>query len=53
VTTAIVFSILGACAARLSGWLSRRPRVTTGLNLGAGATFIASGFSILVLGNRR
>jgi threonine/homoserine/homoserine lactone efflux protein len=53
VTTAIVFSILGACAARLSVWLARRPRVTTGLNLGAGATFIASGFSILVLGNRR
>jgi threonine/homoserine/homoserine lactone efflux protein len=30
-----------------------RPRATTWLNFGAGATFIASGISILALGNRR
>lgn len=53
VLTAVVFSVLGAYAARLSGWLARRPRVTTGLNLGAGATFIAAGISILALGQRR
>jgi threonine/homoserine/homoserine lactone efflux protein len=51
--TAVIFSVLGCQAAKLSGWLARRPRVTTWLNLGAGATFIASGISILALGNRR
>ena len=53
VLTAVIFSVLGSCAARLSGWLERRPKATTWLNFGAGATFIASGISILALGNRR
>lgn len=53
VLTAVIFSVLGSYAARLSGWLARRPKVTSGLNLGAGAVFIASGISILALGNRR
>lgn len=53
VLTAIIFSVLGSYAAKLSGWLERRPRATTWLNFGAGATFIASGISILALGNRR
>ena len=53
VLTAVIFSILGAYAARLSGWLARRPRATAWLNYGAGATFIASGLSILALGQRR
>lgn len=53
VLTAVIFSILGAFASRLSGWLARRPRATVWLNRGAGATFIASGLSILALGNRR
>ncbi len=53
VLTAVIFSVLGASAARLSGWLARRPRATTWLNYGAGATFIASGLSILALGQRR
>ncbi|WP_326535872.1 LysE family translocator [Pseudorhodoferax sp.] len=51
--TAVIFSLLGASAARLSGWLARRPRATAWLNIGAGATFIASGLSILALGQRR
>ncbi|WP_218510671.1 LysE family translocator [Variovorax sp. dw_308] len=53
VVTAIIFSVLGSYAARLSGWLERRPKATSWLNFGAGATFVASGVSILVLGNRR
>ena len=53
VLTAIVFSVLGSYASGLSGWLARRPRATTWLNVGAGATFVASGISILALGNRR
>ena len=51
--TALIFSVLGCYAARLSGWLERRPRATAWLNFGAGATFVASGISILALGNRR
>jgi threonine/homoserine/homoserine lactone efflux protein len=53
VGTAVIFSVLGSYAARLSGCLSRRPRATRWLNFGAGASFIASGISILALGNRR
>jgi len=53
VLTAPGFSVLGSYASGLSGWLARRPTTTKWLNLGAGATFIASGISILALGNRR
>lgn len=53
VVTALIFSPLGAFASRLSGWLARRPRATVWLNRSAGATFIASGVSILALGHRR
>jgi threonine/homoserine/homoserine lactone efflux protein len=53
VLTAVIFSVLGSYAARLSGWLERRPKATTWLNFGAGATFVASGISILALGHRR
>lgn len=52
VLTAVIFSLLGCQAAKLSGWLERRPRATRWLNFGAGATFIASGISILALGRR-
>ena len=47
--TMVIFSALGASAARLAGWLSRRPRVVSGLNLGAGLTFLAAGLSVLTL----
>ncbi len=53
VLTAIIFPVLGSYAAKLSGWLARRPRATHWLNFGTGATFIASGISILALGRRR
>ncbi|MBS0426100.1 MAG: LysE family translocator [Proteobacteria bacterium] len=53
VATAIIFSLLGSSAARLSRWLAQRPRVTAGLNVGAGLAFVASGLSILALGHRR
>lgn len=49
VLTAIIFTLLGSFAARLSAWMARRPRVGAGLNIGAGLTFIASGLSILAL----
>ncbi|MDM0076653.1 LysE family translocator [Variovorax sp. J2P1-59] len=52
VMSAVIFSILGSWASKLSLWLQRRPRVGTGLNVGAGLTFIASGLSVLALKQR-
>ena len=53
VLTALIFSVLGSFAFKLSHALSRRPRATAGLNLCAGATFIAAGISILALETSR
>lgn len=50
--TAVIFSVLGCCASTLSAWLRRHPRFGTGLNVGAGLTFIASGLSVLALKQR-
>jgi threonine/homoserine/homoserine lactone efflux protein len=50
--TAVVFSVLASFSAQLSEWLSLRPRVVAGVNIGAGITFIAAGLSILALGRR-
>ena len=52
VLTAVIFAVLASFAAQLSAWLSRRPRVVAGVNVGAGLTFIAAGLSILALGRR-
>ena len=51
--TVTVFSVLGGFAARLSRWLSARPRVVAGVNVAAGLTFVSAGLSILALDNRR
>ena len=53
VLTAAIFAVLACFAARLSKWLSRRPRVVAAANVGAGLTFIAAGLSILALGRRQ
>ena len=50
--TALIFTVLACFAAQLSAWLSKRPKVVTALNLGAGLTFIAAALSILTLGRR-
>lgn len=52
VLTTLVFTLMGAFAARLSAWLAQRPRAVAGLNIGAGLTFIAAGLSILALQRR-
>ena len=52
IVTALIFSLLGIFSARLSAWLSRRPRVVAAANIGAGFTFIAAGLSILALGRK-
>lgn len=52
VLTAVIFTLLGAFASQLSGWLARRPRAVAAANVGAGLTFIAAGLSILALQRR-
>ncbi|MDM0011914.1 LysE family translocator [Variovorax sp. J22P168] len=52
VLTAVIFSLLGSFASKLSGWLQRHPRAGTGLNVGAGLTFIGAGLSVLALKQR-
>lgn len=47
--TFVVFSIVGAFAARLSGWLVSRPVVAARLNAGAGLTLIGAGILVLTL----
>ncbi|MBU3649548.1 MAG: LysE family translocator [Limnohabitans sp.] len=47
--TAIGFALMGTFASRLAAWLRDRPHVVAGLNISAGMTFIASGFSIAAL----
>lgn len=53
VLTALIFTVLGAFAAQLSGWLARRPKAVLAANVGAGLTFVAAGLSILALDRRR
>lgn len=50
--TTLLFALMGVFANRLAAYLQQRPRVTTGLNLGAGVVFIASGLSVLALKSR-
>jgi len=50
--TAVIFSVLGSFASRLSAWLQQHPRFGTGLNVGAGLTFIGAGLSVLTLKQR-
>lgn len=50
--TTLVFSLLGSFANRLANWLKTRPKVTSGLNVGAGVAFIVSGVSVLALKSR-
>jgi threonine/homoserine/homoserine lactone efflux protein len=49
ILTAVAFTLLGCFAARLSAWLSHRPKVVAATNIGAGLTFVAAGLSILAL----
>ena len=50
--TALIFTLMGAFASRLTGWLQARPRLVQGVNVGAGLTFIAAGLSVLSLKQR-
>lgn len=50
--TALIFTLMGAFASRLAGWLQARPKVVRGVIVGAGLTFIAAGLSVLSLKQR-
>lgn len=52
VLTVIGFALLGMSASAIARWLSTRPRVVAGLNVGAGLVFIATGVSV-ALAKRR
>lgn len=50
--TAIGFSMMGVFASQLTRWLSNKPKIVSGLNVGAGATFITSGLAIALMKQR-
>lgn len=50
--TAIGFSLMGIFSARLANWLRAKPRVVSGLNIGAGVTFVTSGLAIAFMKQR-
>ncbi|MGR4070105.1 LysE family translocator [Billgrantia sp. C5P2] len=45
----VTFTLLGIFSSFLSQWLQKSPRTILGLNLGAGAAFIAAGLSVALL----
>ena len=42
----LVISLTGFFAAKLAYWLKEKPRFVLGLNVGAGLTFLSSGFAV-------
>ena len=47
--TAIGFSLMGVFSSQLSNWLQSKPKLISGLNIGAGLTFISSGLAVAFL----
>ncbi|GLX77069.1 LysE type translocator [Thalassotalea insulae] len=52
ILTAIGFSLMGVFASQLTHWLQNRPKLVSGLNIGAGLTFITSGLVITTINQR-
>jgi len=50
--TAVGFALMGVFASRLTDWLHEKPKVISGLNIGAGLTFITSGLAVAALKQR-
>lgn len=50
--TAIGFSLMGVFASKLANWLQNKPKLVTGLNIGAGATFVSSGLAVALMKQR-
>lgn len=52
VLTALGFSLMGVFASKLSVWLKSKPKLVSGLNIGAGVTFISSGLAVAFMKQR-
>lgn len=50
--TALGFSLMGVFSSQLADWLRNKPRMVSGLNIGAGVTFIASGLTVAFMKQR-
>lgn len=50
--TALGFSLMGVFSSHLANWLRQKPKVVSGLNIGAGMTFISSGVAIAFMKQR-
>ena len=50
--TTLLFALIGSFANGLARWLKTHPKVTSGLNIGAGLTFIVYGLTVLTLKSR-
>ncbi|MDV5168589.1 LysE family translocator [Photobacterium rosenbergii] len=52
ILTAIGFSLMGLFSSQLSRWFSNKPKLVSGLNIGAGVTFVTSGLAIALMKQR-
>lgn len=52
VLTAVGFSLMGVFSSKLSEWLRNKPKLVSGLNIGAGVTFISSGLAVALMKQR-
>lgn len=46
ILTAVGFSLMGVSSSRLAVWLKNKPKIVSGLNTGAGVTFVSSGLAV-------
>jgi len=47
--TSIGFSLMGVFSSKLVQWMKNKPRIVSGLNIGAGLTFITSGLAVATI----
>ncbi|MGP5309244.1 LysE family translocator [Vreelandella alkaliphila] len=52
ILTAVGFSLMGVFSSRLSEWLRNKPKLVSGLNIGAGVTFVSSGLAVAFMKQR-
>ncbi|MCK6261694.1 LysE family translocator [Vibrio sp. ZSDE26] len=52
ILTAIGFSLMGVFSSKISTWLTNKPKLVSGMNIGAGITFISSGLAVALMKQR-
>lgn len=50
--TAVGFSLMGIFSSQLAQWLKNKPKLVSGLNIGAGLTFVSSGLAVAFMKQR-